>query len=74
MCSLTHQEQVQAQTQGGWLSPGGGGGTEGKPVDIIQMLTNAHTQYDKVRDNTLDVKNVTSEDIQIFLVLVYGFR
>lgn len=49
---LTHQEQVQAQTQGGWLSPGGGGGTEGKPVDIIQMLTNAHTQYDKVKSSS----------------------
>ncbi|KAM7378240.1 hypothetical protein PAMA_013231 [Pampus argenteus] len=53
---LTQQEQVLAQSQGGWLSPGGGGGVggrggggggEGKSVDIIQMLTKAHTEYDK---------------------------
>ncbi|XP_032360686.1 mRNA-decapping enzyme 1B isoform X2 [Etheostoma spectabile] len=60
---LTHQEQTLAQSQGGWLSPGGvrgggvggggvvgilgGGGSEAKAVDIIQMLTKAHTEYDK---------------------------
>ncbi|KAM7367116.1 hypothetical protein PAMP_015040 [Pampus punctatissimus] len=55
---LTQQEQVLAQSQGGWLSPGGGGGGGrggggggggggGKSVDIIQMLTKAHTEYDK---------------------------
>ncbi|XP_029350733.1 mRNA-decapping enzyme 1B isoform X2 [Echeneis naucrates] len=64
---LTQQEQVQAQSQGGWLSPAGGvvigggggrgsgssssdvrgGGSEGKAVDIIQMLTKARTEYDK---------------------------
>lgn len=57
MCSLTQQEQVLAQSQGGWLSPGGaggggggGGGREGdsKAVDIIQMLSKARTEYDKV--------------------------
>ncbi|XP_072311307.1 mRNA-decapping enzyme 1B [Eucyclogobius newberryi] len=41
---LTHQEQVQAQSQGGWLSPGG---NEAKPVDIIQMLSKARNVYDK---------------------------
>ncbi|XP_040885815.1 mRNA-decapping enzyme 1B isoform X2 [Toxotes jaculatrix] len=62
---LTQQEQVLAQSQGGWLSPaagggvggggraggtnegGRGGGSEGKAVDIIQMLTKARTEYDK---------------------------
>lgn len=60
MCSLTQQEQVLAQSQGGWLSPEGGGrgggaaavtgggGSSGKAVDIIQMLTKARTEYDKV--------------------------
>ncbi|XP_058480859.1 mRNA-decapping enzyme 1B [Solea solea] len=60
---LTHQEQVLAHSQGGWLLPGGGGGgggsgsggggggggSEGKAVDIIQMLTKARTEYDKVK-------------------------
>nr|XP_020455095.1 mRNA-decapping enzyme 1B [Monopterus albus] len=45
---LTQQEQVLAQSQGGWLSPGGGRDrSEGKAVDIIQMLTKARTEYDK---------------------------
>ncbi|KAM9327555.1 mRNA-decapping enzyme 1B [Pholidichthys leucotaenia] len=45
---LTQQEQAQAQSQGGWLSPGGRGkGGEAKVVDIIQMLTKARTDYDK---------------------------
>ena len=89
LCSLTQQEQALAQSQGGWLSPGGGGGiigggggvigggggviggggggrlaggggggagriagggsgSEAKGVDIIQMLTKARTEYDKV--------------------------
>lgn len=53
VCSLTQQEQVLAQSQGGWLSPGevrvgGGGKGEAKGVDIIQMLTKARTEYDKV--------------------------
>lgn len=62
VCSLTQQEQIVAQSQGGWLSPGGGGGivgggvvvggggrgSEPKGVDIIQMLTKARTEYDKV--------------------------
>lgn len=56
VCSLTQQEQVLAQSHGGWLSPGGGGGfgitgggrSDGKAVDIIQMLTKARTEYDKV--------------------------
>ncbi|KAK2858975.1 hypothetical protein Q5P01_003595 [Channa striata] len=51
MKMLTQQEQVLAQSQGGWLSPGGGvtggGGSDGKAVDIIQMLTKARTEYDK---------------------------
>jgi len=59
--SLTQQEQALALSQGGWLSPGGrgggggeivgvggGGGSEAKAVDIIQMLTKARTEYDKV--------------------------
>uniref|UniRef100_A0A1A8HVF1 5'-(N(7)-methylguanosine 5'-triphospho)-[mRNA] hydrolase n=1 Tax=Nothobranchius kuhntae TaxID=321403 RepID=A0A1A8HVF1_NOTKU len=55
---LTHQEQVLAQSQGGWLSPGGTGGggvvggggrgsNQAKGVDIIQMLTIARSEYDK---------------------------
>ncbi|KAG8005634.1 mRNA-decapping enzyme 1B [Nibea albiflora] len=58
---LTQQEQALAQSQGGWLSPGGvgggivggdkivlgGGGSDAKGVDIIQMLTKARTEYDK---------------------------
>ncbi|KAK9525696.1 hypothetical protein VZT92_016380 [Zoarces viviparus] len=71
---LTQQEQALAQSQGGWLSPGGRGGSvvvvggggvlggvlggrvgrgggggrsEAKAVDIIQMLTKARTEYDK---------------------------
>ncbi|KAK2883073.1 mRNA-decapping enzyme 1B [Channa argus] len=48
---LTQQEQVLAQSQGGWLFPGGrvtgGGGSDGKAVDIIQMLTKARTEFDK---------------------------
>lgn len=61
MCSLTQQEQFLAQSQGGWLSPEkgkgggatvtGGGGGGGKAVDIIQMLTKARTEYDKVGKN-----------------------
>ncbi|XP_034019843.1 mRNA-decapping enzyme 1B-like [Thalassophryne amazonica] len=48
---LTQQEQAVAQSQGGWLSPDGGGGGRGgdaKAVDIIQMLTKARSEYDKV--------------------------
>lgn len=51
---LTQQEQALAQSQGGWLSPGAGGGgrsggsgSDAKTVDIIQMLTKARTEYDK---------------------------
>ncbi|XP_051911474.1 LOW QUALITY PROTEIN: mRNA-decapping enzyme 1B [Hippocampus zosterae] len=43
-------QQEQAVVQGGWLPPGGGEGVvqdEGRAVDIIQMLTKAHSQYDK---------------------------
>lgn len=46
---LTHQEQLQAQSQGGWLSPGG---NEGKTVDIIQMLSKARTEYDKEKSSS----------------------
>lgn len=46
---LTHQEQLQAQSQGGWLSPGG---NEGKPVDILQMLSKARTEYDKEKSSS----------------------
>lgn len=55
MKTLTQQEQVLAQSQGGWLSPGGvGGGEEGeaKAVDIIQMLTKARTEYDKEKSTS----------------------
>ncbi|KAG7270298.1 hypothetical protein CRUP_030198 [Coryphaenoides rupestris] len=61
MKALTQQEQALAQSQGGLLrSPGGGvgtggagggvgggGGVEGQGVDILQMLANARTEYDK---------------------------
>ncbi|XP_055081580.1 mRNA-decapping enzyme 1B isoform X3 [Periophthalmus magnuspinnatus] len=46
---LTHQEQVLAQSQGGWLSPAG---SEGKPVDIIQMLSKARNEYDKEKSSS----------------------
>ncbi|XP_005451716.1 mRNA-decapping enzyme 1B [Oreochromis niloticus] len=54
---LTQQEQVLAQSQGGWLSPGevrvgGGGKGEAKGVDIIQMLTKARTEYDKEKSTS----------------------
>lgn len=61
--SLAQQEQNMAQSKGGWLSPGcegsgggkrgggGGGRSEAKAVDIIQMLTKARTEYDKVSIN-----------------------
>lgn len=68
---LTQQEQVLAQSQGGWLSPaggggvaavgvgglpiggrGGGGGSDTKGVDIIQMLTKARTEYDKEKSTS----------------------
>uniref|UniRef100_A0A8C7XVH0 5'-(N(7)-methylguanosine 5'-triphospho)-[mRNA] hydrolase n=1 Tax=Oryzias sinensis TaxID=183150 RepID=A0A8C7XVH0_9TELE len=56
---LTHQEQLLAHNQDGWLSPGrgregiigagkGGGSSKTKPVDIIQMLTKARCEFDKV--------------------------
>jgi hypothetical protein len=64
VCSLTQQEQALAQSQsqgGGPLPPGGGvaagggggggevgGGVEGHPVDILQMLAKARNEYDKV--------------------------
>lgn len=59
VCSLTQQEQVLAQSQGGWLSPreavvsvfgsgGDGVGNDSKTVDILQMLSKARTEYDKV--------------------------
>lgn len=58
VCSLTQQEQ--AVVRGGWLPPGGGaGGVQdegGQAVDIIQMLTKAHSQYDKVKTPAEKVK------------------
>ncbi|KAM4569927.1 mRNA-decapping enzyme 1B [Odontesthes bonariensis] len=66
MRTLTQQEQIFAQSQGGWLSPGrggveaggeGGGGrgrgnSEAKGVDILQMLTKARTEYDKEKSTS----------------------
>ncbi|XP_034019795.1 mRNA-decapping enzyme 1B [Thalassophryne amazonica] len=52
---LTQQEQAVAQSQGGWLSPDGGGGGRGgdaKAVDIIQMLTKARSEYDKEKSTS----------------------
>lgn len=65
---LTQQEQVLAQSQGGWLSPaggglavvvgvgglprGGGGESNAKAVDIIQMLSKARTEYDKEKSTS----------------------
>lgn len=65
---LTQQEQVLAQSQGGWLSPAGGGGavvvgvgglprggggeSHAKAVDIIQMLSKARTEYDKEKSTS----------------------
>ncbi|XP_019732609.1 mRNA-decapping enzyme 1B isoform X2 [Hippocampus comes] len=56
--TLTQQEQ--AVLQGGWLPPGGGAGVvqdEGQAVDIIQMLTKAHSQYDKEK-STCEPKEI----------------
>ncbi|XP_061815431.1 mRNA-decapping enzyme 1B [Nerophis lumbriciformis] len=68
MTTLTQHEQAAAQSQGSWLSlerdvsssgggKGGGSmgvlkGEEGKEVDIIQMLTKAHTEYDKEKSTS----------------------
>ncbi|XP_026218635.1 mRNA-decapping enzyme 1B [Anabas testudineus] len=75
---LTQQEQVLAQSQGGWLSPGrgrgggrggggpvtitGGGGSDGKAVDIIQMLTKARTEYNKEK-STSEPKEIGGSSI-----------
>lgn len=48
VCRLTQLEQAIAQPQVKCLSHEGGGG-EAKTVDIIKMLTNARTDYEKVR-------------------------
>lgn len=48
VCSLTQQEQALAQSQVRCLPPERGG-SETKTVDIIKMLTNAQTDYEKVR-------------------------
>uniref|UniRef100_A0A668APR8 Decapping mRNA 1B n=1 Tax=Myripristis murdjan TaxID=586833 RepID=A0A668APR8_9TELE len=53
--SLTQQEQALAHSQGGWLSPGVGGG---KPVDILQMLTKARSEYDKVGKSSSEPKEI----------------
>ncbi|CAK6961406.1 mRNA-decapping enzyme 1B [Scomber scombrus] len=37
---------------GGGVGRGRGGGSEGKGVDIIQMLTKAHTEYDKEKSTS----------------------
>ncbi|XP_061523709.1 mRNA-decapping enzyme 1B isoform X2 [Phycodurus eques] len=53
MKTLTQQEQAVGQD--GWLPPGGGAGGvqgEGQAVDIIQMLTKAHSQYDKEKSTS----------------------
>ncbi|XP_077355984.1 mRNA-decapping enzyme 1B isoform X2 [Festucalex cinctus] len=63
MKTLTQQEQ--AVVQGGWLPPGGGAGgvqDEGQVVDIIQMLTKAHSQYDKEK-STCEPKEIGSSGI-----------
>ncbi|KAM9705405.1 mRNA-decapping enzyme 1B [Menidia menidia] len=62
MRTLTQQEQILAQSQGGWLSPGRGGveaagergrlNSETKGVDILQMLTKARTVYDKEKSTS----------------------
>lgn len=48
VCRLTQLEQALAQPQVKCLSHEGGG-DEAKTVDIIKMLTNARTDYEKVR-------------------------
>lgn len=48
VCSLTQQEQALAQSQVRRSSPERGG-SDTKTVDIIKMLTNAQTDYEKVR-------------------------
>lgn len=72
LSSLTQQEQIHAQSQGGSLSPAGGGGggsggggfiggsNEAKAVDIIQMLTKARSDYDKVSTFKSDLQDSSS--------------
>ncbi|XP_077400389.1 mRNA-decapping enzyme 1B [Vanacampus margaritifer] len=63
MKTLTQLEQVVVQ--GGWLPPGGGAGgvqDEGQAVDIIQMLTKAHSQYDKEK-STCEPKEIGGSGI-----------
>ncbi|XP_049617494.1 mRNA-decapping enzyme 1B isoform X1 [Syngnathus scovelli] len=55
---LTQQKQVVVQ--GGWLPPSGSAGgvqDEEQVVDIIQMLTKAHSQYDKEK-STCEPKEI----------------
>ncbi|XP_071400071.1 mRNA-decapping enzyme 1B [Centroberyx affinis] len=66
---LTQQEQALAQSQGGWLSPGGRGvgggvgGGEGKAVDILQMLTKARSEYDKVGKSSSEPKEIGGSSV-----------
>ncbi|XP_057711336.1 mRNA-decapping enzyme 1B [Corythoichthys intestinalis] len=63
MKTLTQLEQ--AVGQGGWLPSGEGAGGdqgEGQVVDIIQMLTKAHSQYDKEK-STSEPKEIGSSGV-----------
>ncbi|KAM3859012.1 mRNA-decapping enzyme 1B-like [Diretmus argenteus] len=76
---LTQQEQALAQPQGAWLSPGGGGGGGGagaggsgggsggggrdKAVDILQMLTKARSEYDKVGKSSSEPKEIGGSSV-----------
>lgn len=83
LSSLTQQEQILSQSQGGSLSPRGaaggggvllGGNNEAKAVDIIQMLTKARTEYDKVAEPKCFFKVLSSVrvlmDSSVFLTLL----
>ncbi|XP_056133439.1 mRNA-decapping enzyme 1B [Lampris incognitus] len=67
MKTLTQQEQALAQSQGGWLSPAGGGGGgragDGKGVDILQMLTKARCEYDKVGKSSSEPKEIGGSSV-----------
>lgn len=68
VCSLTQQEQVLAQSQGGCFSLGGAG-SEAKAVDIIQMLTKARTEYEKVGKDPEDFWEGSCNNVIILNVI-----
>ncbi|CAF97221.1 unnamed protein product, partial [Tetraodon nigroviridis] len=61
MKTLTEQEQTRAQSQVQCLSPESGG-SETKMVDIIEMLTNARSDYEKAQ-STPEPKEIRGSSV-----------